>query len=540
MDRFLPRHLHYTSIPVIKNAPLLAPPAGAGKDGRWPTAVFSHGLGGNRNAYSQVAGSAASHGVVVFCPEHRDGSAAVSFVRIPAAQDRYFVRSTRRAVPYRRIPHDATDEVHELRNEQLRVRLWELGLLHEAILALDDDEDDDDDGSGGEKFTNLNRSTPKEALGQFAGRLHVRDPGSIIFMGHSFGAATVTQFLKSVFYADEIGAASSTDTDTEAEGNDPLYVPAPGSAIRRQITPRNVTILLDMWCFPLLAKSTKALFDRPLPAYARPKARDGDDAVDPPPGGRALLAVESQDFYKWTEHLHAKARILSPDPRAAVVEASAFAPSPPPPASSAGDGAPGRLPAKPAFFWVRGAAHLNQSDFGLLFPLLTQRVFGSRAPERALRLNLRAILQVLRANGVPVAPTAATDLVDGGSTLPVPLSAAVRDKLAGASSGDDSGSGSDAEGASVAIDGVFDDAAILEQVEGGKGNIEAWEWIDVVGMGRVADDADGKVKDSDQVAEKQEPDMAGVIEPGVASTDSAGGDGGQEPVAAKVAGATAA
>ena len=512
---------------MVKNAALLAPPAETVPGGRWPTAVFSHGLGGNRNAYSQVAGSVASHGVVVFCPEHRDGSAAVSFVRIPAAQDRYFVRSTRRPVPYRRIPHDVTDEVHELRNDQLRVRLWELGLLHEAMLALDDDDDDGvDSGSDGRRgeFANLNKSTPKEALDQFAGRLNVRDPGGIIWMGHSFGAATVTQFLKSVFYADELSAAPSAETD----GYDPLYEPTPDSAIRKQITQHNVTVLLDMWCFPLLAKSTKALLDRPLPVYARSRNSDGAETGEPIPGGKALLAVESQDFYKWMEHLNAKARILSPDPRAAVVEASAFR-------TPSGDSEPDHpdLPAKPSFFWVRGAAHLNQSDFGLLFPLLTQRIFGSRAPERALRLNLRAILQVLRANGVPVAPTAAADLVDGGSSS-VPLSAFVRDKLA-----DDSSSDVESEREAGAMDGVSDDSAILAQVAAGKSKIDAWEWIDIVGMGRVPDDEDGKVKDSDKAAEKQEPAMAGVIEPGVANADPAATDGAEDAVAAKVGAAAA-
>ncbi len=510
---------------MIKNAPLLEPETGAPDGGRrWPTAVFSHGLGGNRNAYSQVAGSIASHGVVVVCPEHRDGSAVVSFVRIPSEQDRYFVRNTRRAVPYRRIPHEATDEIHELRNGQLRVRLWELGLLHEAILTLD--------GAGGEGpgFANLNKSTPAQALGQFAGRLHVRDPGSIVFMGHSFGAATVVQFLKSVYYADHPEVVSALDN--------PLYVPAPGSAIRRQVTPRNVTVLLDMWCFPLLAKSTRALFERPLPAYDSGAARDsGDDDPKPsrphPPGGAAVLAVASEDFFKWKEHLHTTARALSPDPRAAVVEASAFSPFTSP---SSEPGSPD-LSGKPHFFYVSGAAHLNQSDFGVLFPLLTRRVFGSESPERALRLNLRAILQVLRANGVPVARTSSADLVDGGGgggggTAATSLH--YDDKLAAAegadsdTEGDDSsnhdanvGGGDGDRGRHAAAtaerqaDGVSDDRAIFDC--GGNARIDAWEWIDVVGMGQLGEDEDededGQAKKDDDLTERHEPEMAGVIDP---------------------------
>ncbi|RYP74091.1 hypothetical protein DL769_004108 [Monosporascus sp. CRB-8-3] len=492
---FLPRHLHYTSIPVIKNAPLLEPET---PNKRWPTVIFSHGLGGNRNAYSQTAGSVASHGVVVVCPEHRDGSAVVSFVRIPSEQkqDQYsFFRRqyARRVIPYRRIPHEATDEIHELRNEQLRVRLWELGLVHEAVLALEDDDDESES-----KFTNLNASTPPQALAQFARKLHVRDPGSIVFMGHSFGAATTVQFLKSVYYADH------PDVVSMEQGL--LYAPAPGSKVRKQVTPRTVSVLLDMWCFPLLAKTTKPLFDLPLPAYeasASGAADAGDDDAPPPPGGTALLAIESEAFFKWKEHLHATARALSPDPRAPTVSARAF---------ESGSGSHRRLVLeRPRFFYVHKTAHLNQSDFGVLFPLLTRRVLGSEEPERALRLNLRAILQALRENGVPVARTCAADLVDGGCGV-----GDGGDKLAAATDSDSEGASSDGERVSGPdADGTDDDKAIFDC----GGGVDAWEWIDVVGMGQVVDEADGKEKKGDEVAEKQEPEMAGDIEPGVAAAE---------------------
>ncbi|CRK17063.1 hypothetical protein BN1723_017511, partial [Verticillium longisporum] len=74
----------------------------------------------------------------------------------------------------------------------------------------------------------------------------------------------------------------------------PLFTPAPDSELSKQITEKNVTMLLDMWCFPLLAPNSAPLFDLPLPAYAN---------VPSAPGGKALLAVESDAFYKWTEHL---------------------------------------------------------------------------------------------------------------------------------------------------------------------------------------------------------------------------------------------
>lgn len=462
---FLPRHLHFTSIPVIKNAPIQEPDT---PNKRWPTAVFSHGLGGSRNAYSQITASLASHGVVVICPEHRDGSAVASFVRIPSQQNRFFIRNTRREIPYNRIPHDATDEIHDARCSQLRIRLWEMGLIHDAILGIDQ----------GLSRTNLNVSTTE--LDQFVGRLNVHEPGSIIYAGHSFGAATIVQFLKSVYYA---GAPELADM----EG--PLYEPSRDSAVCRQITPKNVTILLDMWCFPLLAKNTQPLFDLPLPAYA-------DDASAP--GGNGLLAVESEAFFKWKEHLHATARALSPDPSAPVVEPTAY--------EQRGTGV--RL-AEPNFFYVEHSAHLNQSDFGILFPWLTKKVFGSEEPERALRLNLRAILQVLRVNNIPVARTWVGDLLEGahiGKDKPKP---------AGENAAAEEPAGGAKDSAEVQDDGILDDKAIFDR--SGNNGVEAWQWIDIMGMGDELGDC-GRTT-SATAAEATEPDMAHEIEPQVSDEE---------------------
>ncbi|KAM0271141.1 hypothetical protein ACHAQH_009190 [Verticillium albo-atrum] len=446
---FLPRHLHYTTIPALKNADLLEPNT---PNGRWPTMIFSHGLGGNRNTYSVVAGALASHGIVVVCPEHRDGSAVASFVRIPQAQDSYFIRNTRRVVPYIRLPHDNKPEISSARENQLRIRLWELGLAHAAVLAID----------RAKPLKNLNKSTP--SLGLFGKKLHVHEPGCIIFAGHSFGSASIVQLLKSTYYA---------SSPALAKMERPLFTPAPDSELSKQITEKNVTMLLDMWCFPLIAPNSAPLFDLPLPAYA-----DTPSA----PGGKAILAVESDAFYKWTEHLHVTARVLSPDPSQKVVTADLYQRN-------------GIALPEPNFFYVEKSAHLSQSDFGILFPWLTKRIFNSVEPERALRVNLRAQLQILRANGVPVARTWVGDLVDG----------------VGADKDD---SGSDGEG--EASDGVTDDRAIFLRSDGNI--VDCWHWVETIGMGdEKKKDAQAGEGVSAQVAgvEASAPDMEGEIEPPV-------------------------
>lgn len=414
---FVPRYLHYVTIPAIKNAPL--PEAG---DGRWPTMIFSHGLAGSRNSYSQLAGSLASHGVVVVCPEYRDGSAIASAIRDPSAlskaQGGLFAQKPRSAeVVYRNLPHQQSQEVAEVRDAQLRVRAWETGLLYEALARIDDGKAD--------SFTNLNTSTPAHSLSQFASRLDVQEPGRVIWAGHSFGAATVTQVLKSVYYADLPQVKSIPN---------PIFVVNESAKIRQQITNRSVAILLDMWCLPIVSPDQTALLQLPLPCY---------DANAPnSPGGSALLAVESDAFFKWTEHLHSKAMIISPTPTAA-----------PPVSASVFDE---RQIPRPSWFYVEESAHMSQSDFATLFPWLVKRVFNGHEPERVIRLNLRAILQTMRQNGHSVARTCSADLVDGDKATIAKAEAA---------------------------GGAEDDPAILDPAVALSKAVDAWRFIDVVGLG---------------------------------------------------------
>ncbi|KAG9252271.1 platelet-activating factor acetylhydrolase, isoform II-domain-containing protein [Emericellopsis atlantica] len=442
---FFPRHLNYTTIPAHKNSKLRS---SDGESARWPTMIFSHGLGGSRNSYSYIAGSLASHGLVVICPEHRDGSAVASFIRIPDENNKASKIKTKKMIQYNRISHDVSPEVYEMREAQLRIRLWELGLVHEAILAMDK----------GTEFRNINTSTT--SLQQFVGRLKVHEPGSIIFAGHSFGATTMTQWLKSTYYADNEDVSGMEK---------PLFTPKKDSAIRKQVTERNVTMLLDMWCMPLLAPNSEVLFNLPLPLY---------DDLASAVGGTGLLAVESESFYKWTEHLHIKARILSPEPKARTVLPTVY------------ERPSGIKQAEPNFFYVVNSAHLSQSDFGILFPWLTKKIFDAEQPERALRLNLRAQLQLLRVNNIPIARTYAGDLVDG-STI---------DKLDSAKK--------DESSVQVA-DGLMNDQAIFDR--SGTHVVDFWRWIDIIGLGDAGEKEKGKTV-GEQV-EEGEKDMEGEMEP---------------------------
>jgi dienelactone hydrolase len=108
-------------------AGLLLPPGGGGGGGgaRLPVAVFSHGLAGTPDMYSNTIAELVSHGVVVFAPEHADGSAAFTRVRDGTA------------LPYARLsPAEAKDRVleHRRRHGQLKARALEV----QACLDLAD------------------------------------------------------------------------------------------------------------------------------------------------------------------------------------------------------------------------------------------------------------------------------------------------------------------------------------------------------------------------------------------------------------------
>jgi platelet-activating factor acetylhydrolase len=339
-------------MPVHQNADLLEAPT---KSERWPVMMFSHGLGGSRNAYSHICGSLASHGVVVVAPDHRDGSSPLSIHNLPYAKEKI------KRVEYRPIAHQPSTEVYEARDEQLRIRLAELGLIHDALLQIDQ----------GRKLQNVALDQPKkgdkDVLGMFSNRLNVHEPGAISFAGHSFGACTMIQFVKSVYYR----------SDEAIPDYKPLYTPSADSSIVRQVTPANPVALLDLWTLPIQSPDTAWLHSKPMPSYHAPT------------GGKNLLAILSEGFFKWKSNFNEVKRIIAK----------------PTDAKSQQPNQPG-----PHIFYPVSSAHLSQSDFGVLFPWVTTKVFGAKEPERVLKLNTRAILQVMRDSGIRVANTSAQDL----------------------------------------------------------------------------------------------------------------------------------
>ena len=321
--------------------------------------MFSHGLGGSRNAYSHLLGSLASFGIVAVAPEHRDGSAPISFVRDGT-------ESKSVAIEYRSISHSPSREVEDARDDQLRIRLWELGLVHETLLRIDLADSIQNIASG----STTNKNGVQDGLRMFSSSLDVHRPGSISWSGHSFGAATVYQFVKSVYYHQSEGFPKVYK---------PLFIPAINSSILRQITPCSTISLLDLWTLPLRSDATKWLWEKPLPCYDHGG-----------PGGDNVLAILSEAFFKWKGNLISTKKAVSASP------------------TSLRRHDPSQTP--PHIFYPVKSAHLSQSDFGILFPWATKKIFKVEEPERIMKFNVMAVLAVMRRNGIVVAKDSKIDV----------------------------------------------------------------------------------------------------------------------------------
>ena len=109
------------------------------------------------------------------------------------------------------------------------------------------------------------------------------------------------------------------------------------------------------------------------------------------PGGRGILAVTSEAFFKWGANMNAMKQALSSN-------------------------VPNELRPSARFFYPTSSAHLSQSDFGILFDWLIRRVLKTEMPpERYIKLNARAILQVLREEGYELSETSPADREEDGS-----------------------------------------------------------------------------------------------------------------------------
>ena len=286
----LPNLLNMTSIPCVADAPLLERTASS----KYPLMIFSHGLGGNFNAYSAICTALASFGIVVVAPEHRDSSAPMSTIR---RADGHKVTT----IPYQKHPHAPTAKVLNARNAQLRIRLWELEQLFSVLTGLNE----------GKSFSNYAVAGTKVKSGPSLKNVLDLRPGCVTWAGHSFGACTMVQFVKSIYYHQLLPSWKDTEFENDLDWR-PVFKAVANSDLVRQVTPESPMILLDLWTMPLRAGLTRWLWEKPLPCYDR-KLREEEPAPS-----TNVIAIVSSEFYKWPELLNRMKAALSASPAEAM------------------------------------------------------------------------------------------------------------------------------------------------------------------------------------------------------------------------------
>ncbi|KAK9449161.1 platelet-activating factor acetylhydrolase [Limtongia smithiae] len=307
-------------IPAWENIPLLPPPqtvpdassaATPPPPKKWPVVIFSHGLGGTRNAYSQFCGSIASHGHIVVALEHREHSAPLTYVRNFGAKPG---EPTRREVKFVRMML-VNEVARRLRTYQLVHRVHEVVSVVKVLL------DDNIELHPEVPFDWAQVDTRKE---------------KVIYAGHSFGAATAVATVKGVYNLLELlhqhktAPPPSNQTGQEEVPSDYKLdaVDRANEYLRAQ--PAAALLLLDVWCLPIY--ETMAI---PLTVPA--------------------VGIMSETFYAWKPQMNLVYQLLS----------NSCVPTEQQP----------KTPLSRALFLAKPSVHHSQSDFGLLFPTVTRYAF---------------------------------------------------------------------------------------------------------------------------------------------------------------------
>ncbi|KAK3989158.1 putative acetylhydrolase [Cladorrhinum sp. PSN332] len=174
---------------------------------RYPVIIFSHGFGGSRKSYSSICGNLASYGFVVVAIEHRDGSAARTYVNKPSepskgeegqtadgSKRKTVKRKGSYAVNYvspqdkNASPHDDHGVDIETRESQLAMRLAEIEQVYHILELIND-------GKGDDEIHEKNlRKNGDVDWKEWEDGLYL---DNITMMGHCFGATTALHALRS-------------------------------------------------------------------------------------------------------------------------------------------------------------------------------------------------------------------------------------------------------------------------------------------------------------------------------------------------------
>jgi platelet-activating factor acetylhydrolase len=380
----IPLYLRSTTMPAYKNAALHH------EGSPLPVLIFSHGLVGSMNSHSALLGELASRGVVCVAIDHRDGSGALSLARSEGSKAATDKPTEITSIYYKNVSLKIRPGVWEARDRQFEIRLFELVATYKALGLLNE----------GEGLTNL-AGGPGSVNVIPRSSLNLK-PGEIIWAGHSFGGATLVQFIKTIYHESRIPPAKQ-ESDTTLPENSLLLQPAPRSLVE-QIKATSPLILLDPWFMPLRSPRTRELNSKPLPChYATSDRAYGQSST-------TIAVLSSECAWHWPEvHSHMP-QILAADPQTIKTETEAetiklfenfISPRHFMNESKRQYGnsratekdAGNREPEAASAFVLHDTTHVTLSDFGLMFPWITWWFTGQKQPELANWNVARCILK---------------------------------------------------------------------------------------------------------------------------------------------------
>jgi len=379
----IPLYLRSTMMPAYASAALQS------KDIPLPVLIFSHGLVGAMNSHSALLGELASRGVVCVAIDHRDGSGALSLARSEGSKGSTDQATEITSIYFKNISLKIRPGVWEARDRQFEIRLFELMATYKALELL----------NKGESLVSLAGETgdmniiPRSSLNL--------QPGEVIWAGHSFGGATLIQFIKTIYHEGRL-----TRTKQNSDGILPehslLLQPAPPSLVE-QIKATSPVILLDPWFMPLRSPRTKWLNAKPLPCH--------DGMKDQAYGqiSTTVAVLSSECAWHWPQvHSHMP-QILAADPQTIKTETEAetialfkdfVTPRHFMNESKRQNGNSVRTetevkqsePTATSGFVLHDTTHVTLSDFGIMFPWITWWFTGQKKPELANWNVARCIL----------------------------------------------------------------------------------------------------------------------------------------------------
>jgi len=210
-----------------------------GSESSYPIILFSHGIAGCMEMYSQLCSNIASHGYIVFALEHEDGSGC--YAGTVDGKSIYYKQPD--DTPYSR------EKVLQFRGPMLTQRTQEVERMMKYILDETASSKKEDDNSN----NNNNEENNVILLKNILAAAKIEDGFSLV--GHSFGAATMTLVaqrksfpINSVSMLDP-WCFSLTDSNlNEGITNIPLLTILSDAWTRSKELPQVITLLENSSC----------------------------------------------------------------------------------------------------------------------------------------------------------------------------------------------------------------------------------------------------------------------------------------------------